>query len=71
MAKKNLKLYVWEDVLLTDEQARLIGESAGKAFAEALIKWLNQANRHPAVIVGAQAVIQMFGEAIGKGIKGS
>ena len=53
---------------MTDGQARLMGEMAGKAFAEKIIKWLESGNPHRMTMVGAEWLVKKFGEAIGRGI---
>ena len=53
---------------MTDEQARLMGEMAGKAFADKLIKWLESGNRNAATMYSAEWFVKMLGEAVGRGI---
>lgn len=53
---------------MTDEQARLIGEMAGKALAKALTDWLATGNRNPMTMVSAEWFVNALGEAIGRGI---
>ena len=53
---------------MTDEQARLIGEMAGKAFAKTLTSWLGTGNRNSMTMVDAEWFVNALGEAIGRGI---